>query len=99
MRRKRERGWGGKRAGSGRPSKPKPAIAPPTAPPDVGDDYDAAAVLRAISLDSRAPFTARVNAARALLPRSEPQDAERDRERSDEITRRALTIMRNARPN
>jgi hypothetical protein len=98
MRRKREKTWGGKRTGAGRP--PKPAIAPPIAVEDPGsDDYDAAAVLRAISIDPRAPFTARVNAARALLPRSEPQDAERERERGDEIARRALIIMRNARPN
>jgi hypothetical protein len=99
MRRKREKTWGGARAGAGRPPKPQPAIAPPIAVEDPGPDFDAAAVLRSIAVNPAAPFTARVNAARALLPRSEPQDAERERERGDEITRRALIIMRNARPN
>jgi hypothetical protein len=92
MRRKREKGWGGKRAGSGRPPKL------PIAPLDPGDDFDAAAVLRSIAANSTAPFSARVAAAKALLPRSEPDNAERDRERSDEIGRRALAIMRE-RPN
>jgi hypothetical protein len=98
MSRRQGNGWGGRRPNqTGRPPKPKPAIAPPCPPPDPGDDYDAAAVLRAISIDPRAPFTARVNAARALLRKDEPQ--ERDRERGDEITRRALIIMQSSRPN
>jgi hypothetical protein len=96
MSRRQGNGWGGRRPNqTGRPPKPKPPIAPPIAPPDLGDDYDPVQVLRAISIDPRAPFTARVNAARALLRKDEPQ--ERDRERGDEITRRALIIMRNAR--
>ena len=95
MRRKREKGWGGKRAGSGRPPKRKP---PPMSRETVGVDpagVDPRRVLASIAIDLGMPPTARVSAAKALLERrGEPHDAERvDRDRADEIGRRAAVIM------
>ena len=84
-------GRGGRRKNqTGRPRK---VVAPPPPGP-----FDARAILQAIASDPYAATGARVAAAKALLPRSEPDDADRDRERGDEITRRSLAIMRE-RPN